>query len=195
MLKKQKGLVLVTGLIFLLIAMLASVSTLENAGILAYTQGNSIEKHRLFYQLEAQLLLLEKNLIENKFYIKDINKIIESNNIKDISTQTNVDFLDELWRQQTNSYLQRNKDSIFFIEYLGVKPLAFNEELISANPINTWIFRFSISSLYEQNYWLQSIIQVYPVETQELLTAQGLYKKNTEHVSKRIAWYERIANE
>lgn len=182
--KKQRGLVLVTGLIFLLIAMLAAVSTLENAGILAYTQGNSIEKQRLFYQLEAQLALVEKSLIEKKFSIKNFDTLIESNHIKNISTQTKPEFLEELW-QQKNDYLQQQKDSIFLIEYLGVNTVVLNEELTSANPIYTWIFRISIASLYEQNYWLQSIVEVYPVEAQELLKAQ----------SKRIAWYERIANE
>lgn len=193
-LKKQTGLVLVTGLIFLLIAMLAAVSTLENAGILAYEQGNTIEKYRLFYQLETQLASLEKSFIDQQYHEKDLDNLIAKKHIKNVSAQLEVDFLEDSW-QQKNPYLQSNKESLFLIEYLGMKIREPDDVFASGQAIDTWLFRISISSVYEQGYWLQSIIEVYPLETLALLKTENKAIKRQIYFSQRIAWYERIANE
>jgi len=207
-LKRQQGVVLVTGLIFLMIALLACVSTLENTGILAYEQSNNIQKYRLFYHLESELELLEKPLLNSKFHIKDIEEILVSKNIKDSSSQFEIDFLEDIWNEESH-YIERKGDILSLVEYLGDKTKAVSIDISGELFIDVCLFRVSLSSLSEQDYWLQSIVEVYSLETLEILSSYNASQQNgsaselekesskipPEHQSHRIAWYERIANE
>lgn len=209
--RTQNGAVLVTGLVFLLIAMMACISTLENAGILSYEQGNSIQKYRLFYQLENELKNLEQPLINGKYHLENLENLLADKNIKSVGTESEPEFLEDIWNQEKsniqNSYIQASNDYLFLIEYLGSKNRINADTSVNETPLSTWLFRISVSSKNEQDYWLQSIVEVFPVETLQVLN-----KNNTEQTSeldihleaikgqesfgsKRIAWYERIANE
>jgi len=203
--QKQNGAVLVTGLVFLLIAMMACISTLENAGILSYEQGNSIQKYRLFYLLENELKNLEQPLIKGRYSLENLESLVEDKNIKSNAIESEPEFLEDIWNQENNN-IQKSGDYLFLIEYLGSKNLV-NINAPDEKPLSTWLFRISVSSKNEHDYWLQSVVEVFPVETLQALNKNkpeqtsdldihlDAGKEQEKFASKRIAWFERIANE
>lgn len=67
MLKTQKGLVLVSSLLYLTIVTLAALAVLESAGILVYSNTNAVLKQQDFYLLETELKKAEREVLNTLF--------------------------------------------------------------------------------------------------------------------------------
>jgi hypothetical protein len=188
--KHQQGMVLVIGLLYLLVAMIACFSTLENVGVLALEQAGSIRSYKSFYLLESKLEKIENTLIEQVIYQEQLDSFLDEKNIIDISTFANDSSFETRWLSN-NSELFVKDDAISLIEFLGNKPIEPLKNMIMPAQSHAWLFRVSVA-YQSSDYFLETIVQVYPQEFISFLEKNNIQES---YASQRIAWYERIVDE
>lgn len=181
--------VLVIGLVYILIVMLACVTTLDNVSILAIEQTSGIKSYKKFYKLESDLVMLEERLKQLQLSKNNFDLVLLNNNIIDVTILPSESTFETRWKLiKKNS---KNFDKVkIIIEFLGTKPVKTISLTTMSEPVESWLFRISVA-YWDDEQILQTILQIYPREFDVFL------QQNNKPVyrSQRIAWYNRILDE
>lgn len=182
---KQRGMVLVTGMVFLLIVSLACFATLENIRFFSANDSDRLHAYRDFYQLEDLLLSHEKKLLQTNFTLDEMNAFLVAQKIVDNSHQDFSQHPEQLW-QMNSAAIEEQAELVLLQEFLGLRhEQLLNPESNEHQDLVSSIVRISVWRKGNQNRSLQSWIQLFPEESKAQLDALHL----SAH-SRRIAWYE-----
>jgi hypothetical protein len=121
-LNRQKGMVLVISLLYLMIITMAALALFESAGILAYSTSNVTRAAKQFYLLESELLTVEKIMLNNYFTESDLEELFYDLKVRYVEDQYiyNMTTVYGRWKElsdETNKYRQAES----LVEFLGYR--------------------------------------------------------------------------
>jgi len=177
---KQTGIVLLTGLVFLLFALMAAVSTLKNINILHQQQGDDLKYIKRFYYLENVLIDIENQLFSSQYALTDLPALIKIFNIYDASIEM-LPIINGIYLSSSNV-----GDIHYRIEFLGSRNTQTNDQHYAQILQQSWLFRIRTWQDNHPFHRVESLIEIFPSEIQD---------KDFSIRSKRIAWFEGIWDE
>ncbi len=185
---KQKGLVLVTGMIFLLIVSLACFTSLENIRFFTLNDGDQIRAYQNFYLMEDRLLSLEDSLLQTNFTLDGMADFFSTMQIVDNANQGFSQSHEQLWQQHQAAIqaIQKENELEYLQEFLGFRHEQFlDPESGEVQEIITTIIRISVWHNANHGHAMQAWLQLVPEESKAKLETLKLESR-----SKRIAWSE-----
>lgn len=179
---REKGLVLITGIMFLTIVLVACLAMMNNLNLFVYGQNDLIVNNKNFYELEQQRIALENRLLDTEYYANELDKLLLDFDAYDLSNLKSAS--DE--SMFVNRYVQKEKDFHYQIEYLGKK--YFKPKEVDEN--GAWIIRISIWRPNKLTYRIESLLAIFPNSLiDDLSASQNVSDKRS--VNRRIAWFSR----
>ena len=180
----NKGLVLVSSLLYLTIVTLAALAVLESAGILVYSNANAVIKQKEFYLLEAELKKAEQEILNTVFTEMDFDaQLNELGAI--IYTQSNYQSPQQLARNwKREDVIKKNYGHAQGItELLGFRKIIKLDNDRQSNIRTYLLVRLSVALPDKNNFLLQSLLLIPLLDPLEI-------EKGKFESGQRIAWID-----